>query len=253
MVPDRFAPFLSAWMDGELGWWRRRMMARHLAACPSCAAQLEELQTMQGAIRGALTYHRAPPGLAQRIGNVLPREAAPAPVKPRWQLAPLAGTGFAGALAGVALTLLVVGGPVGHSGNGVTEAVLDSHIRSLMPDHLTDVLTSDQHTVKPWLSAHLDVSPPVNDFVAEGYPLVGGREDYIDGHPAAVVVYRRAKHVINLFAWAAPDAADAPFRVVTRQGFHLIFWRHGGIEYVAVSDVEEPQLAAFAHLVAGGG
>jgi anti-sigma factor RsiW len=253
MAPDRYASWLSAWMDGELGWWQRRRMARHLASCPSCAAQLEELQAMQGAIRGALTYHRAPPGLAQRIGNVLPREAAPAPSRPRWRLAPLAGTGLAGALAGVALTLLVAGGPAGHSGGGVTEAVLDSHIRSLMPDHLTDVLTSDQHTVKPWLSAHLDVSPPVNDFVAEGYPLVGGREDYVDGHPAAVVVYRRAKHVINLFAWAAPDAADAPFRVVTRQGFHLIFWRHGGIEYVAVSDVEEPQLAAFAHLVAGGG
>ena len=253
MEPDRYAPLLSAWMDGELGWWRRRVVARHLASCPSCAAQLEELQAMQGAIRGALTYHRAPPGLAQRIGNVLPREAATAPPRSRTRWAPLAGTGFAGALAGVVLTLLVVGAVPHQSGSGVTEAVLDSHIRSLMPDHLTDVLTSDQHTVKPWLSAHLDVSPPVSDFAAEGYPLVGGREDYVDGHPAAVVVYRRAKHVINLFAWAAPDAADAPFRAETRQGFHLIFWRHGGIEYVAVSDVEQDQLMTFAHLVARGG
>jgi anti-sigma factor RsiW len=135
----------------------------------------------------------------------------------------------------------------------VTEAVLDSHIRSLMPDHLTDVLTSDQHTVKPWLSAHLVVSPNVTDFVAEGFPLVGGREDYIDGHPAAGVVYRHAKHVINLFAWAASDAVDGPFRRETRQGFNLISWRHGGIEYVAVSDVEMDQLAAFTRLVAGAG
>jgi len=156
-------------------------------------------------------------------------------------------------LAGVALTLLVVGGTVHRTGGAVTEAVLDSHIRSLMEGHLTDVLTSDQHTVKPWLSAHLDVSPNVSDFVAEGFPLVGGREDYIDGHPAAVVVYRHAKHVINLFAWAATDAADAPFRRETRQGFNMIRWRHGGIEYVAVSDVEMDQLAAFTRLVAGGG
>jgi anti-sigma factor RsiW len=255
MAVDRYASLLSAALDGELGWFRRWRMARHLSGCASCAAKLEELQTMQGAIRAGLIRHRAPPGLAQRIGNMLPRESA-APVPParaRWRFPPLAGTGFAGALAGVALTLLVLGGPAPRMEGAVTEAVLDSHIRSLMGDHLTDVLTSDQHTVKPWLSARLDVSPTVNDFVAEGYPLVGGRMDYIDGHPAAAVVYRRAKHVINLFAWAAPDAADAPFRRETRQGFNLISWRHGGIEYVAVSDVEMDQLATFTRLVAGAG
>ena len=254
MAADRYAPLLSSALDGELGWFRRWRMARHLAGCPSCAAKLEALQTMQGAIRATLTRHRAPPGLAQRIGNMLPRESvAPPPAPARWRLAPLAGTGFAGALAGVALTLLVLGGPLRQGDANLTGAVLDSHIRSLMADHLTDVLTSDQHTVKPWLSARLDVSPNVSDFVAEGFPLVGGREDYIDGHPAAAVVYRHAKHVINLFAWAAPDASDAPFRRQTRQGFNLVSWRHGGIEYVAVSDVEMDQLAAFTRLVAGAG
>lgn len=255
MAADRYALLLSAALDGELGPFRRWRMAGHLAGCPSCAAKLEELQTMHGAIRATLTRHRAPPGLAQRIGNVLPREA----LVPRtltwapWRFPPLAGTGFAGALAGVALTLLVLSGPSHHNGASVTEAVLDSHIRSLMADHLTDVLTSDQHTVKPWLSARLDVSPPVQDFAAEGFPLIGGREDYIDNHPAAAVVYRRARHVINLFAWGALDAADAAFRRETRQGFNLIFWRHGGIEYVAISDVEADQLATFARLVAGAG
>ena len=253
MASDRYVPLLSAALDGELGWVRRWRMARHLKACPSCAAKLEELQTMQGAIRASLTRHRAPPGLAQRIGNMLPREAPVPPARPRWRLVPLAGTGLGGALAGVALTLLVLGGTSHQMGGMVTEAVLDSHIRSLMADHLTDVLTSDQHTVKPWLSARLDVSPPVQDFAAEGYPLIGGRMDYIDGHPAAAVVYRRAKHVINLFAWAAPDASDVAFRRETRQGFNLISWRHGGIEYVAVSDVEMDQLAGFTRLVAGGG
>jgi anti-sigma factor RsiW len=255
MAPDRYAPLLSAALDGELGWFARSRMVRHLKTCPSCAARMEELQTMQGAIRAGLIRHRAPPGLAQRIGNMLPRESAvqAPPVRARWRLAPLAGTGFAGALAGVALTLLVAGGSVHRTDGAVTEAVLDSHVRSLMEGHLTDVLTSDQHTVKPWLSAHLDVSPNVSDFVAEGFPLVGGREDYIDGHPAAAVVYRHAKHVINLFAWAAPDAADAPFHSETRQGFNMIRWRHGGIEYFAVSDVEMDQLAAFTRLVAGSG
>jgi anti-sigma factor RsiW len=251
MAADRYAPLLSAALDGELGSFRRWCMAGHLAGCPSCAAKLEEMQTMHGAIRATLIRHRAPPGLAQRIGNVLPREALVPRTRARWRFAPLAGTGLAGALAGVALILLVLSGPSHHNGASVTEAVLDSHIRSLMADHLTDVLASDQHAVKPWLSARLDVSPPVQDFAAEGFPLIGGREDYIDSHPVAAVVYRRAKHVVNLLAWGALDAADAPFRRETRQGFNLVFWRHGGIEYVAISDVEADQLATFARLVAG--
>ena len=133
-----------------------------------------------------------------------------------------------------------------------TEAVIDSHISSLMANHLTDVLTSDQHTVKPWLSAHVDVSPPVRELAPEGFPLVGGRVAYIDGHPSAAVVYRHEKHVINLFAWASPGSADAPFRSTARQGFNVITWRAAGITYFAVSDVEAAQLRAFARLVAAG-
>jgi anti-sigma factor RsiW len=115
--------------------------------------------------------------------------------------------------------------------------------------HLTDVQTSDQHTVKPWLSARLNVSPPVRDLKDDGFPLVGGRLDYIDGHPAAAVVYRRAQHVINLFAWAS-SGANEPFRNETRQGFNVVTWRRDGIRYYAVSDVEADQLAQFAELVA---
>jgi hypothetical protein len=118
---------------------------------------------------------------------------------------------------------------------------------------LTDVLTSDQHTVKPWLSARLDVSPPVLDLGTEGFELIGGRVAYFGGHRRAAVVYRRGPHVINLFAWAAPGASDAKFRRETRQGYNLIFWRQDGIEYAAVSDLEMDQLAKFTGLVAGAG
>jgi anti-sigma factor RsiW len=250
MAPDRYAPLLSAALDGELGWFGRRRMARHLKACPSCAARLEGLQTMQTAIR---TTHRAPPGLAQRIGNMLPPEGVMPPARRRWRLAPLAGTGLAGALAGAALILLVVGGPVRQDNADLTEAVLDSHIQSLLTDHLTVVLTSDQHTVKPWLSARLDVSPPVIDLGPEGFELIGGRIAYFGGQRRAAVVYRRGQHVIDLFAWAAPGASDAKFRGETRQGFNLIFWRKDGIEYAAVSDLEMDQLARFTELAAGAG
>jgi len=261
MAPDRYAPLLSAALDGELGRFRRWRMARHLKTCPSCAAKLEAMQTMQVALRDTLIRHRAPPGLAQRIGNTLPRESVVPPARPRWRLVPLAGTGLAGALAGAALTLLVVGGslPQGTTTSNatsnatLTEAVLDSYIGSLVTGHFTDVAASDQHAVKPWLSARLDVSPPALDLGTEGYELIGGRVAYFSGHRRAAVVYRRGEHVINLFAWAAADPSDEKFRRESRQGYNLIFWRRDGIEYAAVSDVEMDQLARFASLVEGAG
>jgi anti-sigma factor RsiW len=269
MECDRATGLLSPLLDAALGPLARLRVGRHVAGCGACAARLEELRAMQAAIRTNLPYHRAPPGLAARIGAALEREAPPAVAAPaamrqpwfRWPAFGMAGTGLAGALAGVALTVLVLGGrpdgqaPNGQTANGQTSvalSVIGSHIRSMQADHLTDVLTSDQHTVKPWLSERLDVSPPVRDLKDVGFPLVGGRLDYVDGHRAAAVVYRRAKHVINLFAWASPGAADETFHTAARQGFNLVTWRRGGITYYAVSDVEADQLAEFARLVAQG-
>jgi anti-sigma factor RsiW len=247
MECERAAGLLSGLIDSALGPLARLRVQRHVAGCSACAARLEELRAMQAAIRTKLPFHRAPPGLAARIGSSLPREEPPRVVRPWFQMPTFAlgGTGLAGAVAGVALTVLVMSGP-----NDIAVGVIDAHIRSMQAEHLTDVLTSDQHTVKPWLSARLDVSPPVRDLKDAGFPLVGGRLDYVDGHPAAAVVYRRAKHVINLFAWAS-TGKDEPFREEARQGFNVVTWRHGGITYYAVSDVEADQLAEFARLVAG--
>ncbi len=249
MQCERARRLLPQLIDGALGPVRRSFITRHVATCPGCAAQLDDLQSMQAALRSNLPYHRAPPGLAARIGAMLPREDVPAPSR-SWLRVPafsIAGTGLVGALAGVALTVLVLGG--GGSNDAVMQAVIGSHIRSMMADHLTDVLTSDQHTVKPWLSARLDISPSVRELKDDGFPLVGGRLDYVDGHPAAVVVYRRAKHVINLFAWASPGKPDIGFHDESRQGFNVVTWRRDGITYYAVSDVEAGQLAEFAKLV----
>ncbi|HJS87857.1 MAG TPA: hypothetical protein VJ779_20590, partial [Acetobacteraceae bacterium] len=163
---------------------------------------------------------------------------------------PLAGSAAVGVLAGAALMLLVHGN--GAGGPSTLDALIDSHVRSMMANHLTDVPTSDRHTVKPWLSAHIDVSPPVKELAARGFPLVGGRLDYVDGHPAAVVVYRSDRHVINLFAWASPGEADAPMRTETRQGFNVVTWRASGLSFAAVSDVEPARLMAFARDVASG-
>jgi anti-sigma factor RsiW len=253
MECDRATGLLSPMVDSALGPFTRWRVRRHVAGCTDCADKLEELRAMQSAIRTKLTFHRAPPGLAARIGAALPREVAPAPSRP-WFRVPafsFGSTGLAGALAGVALTLLLVSGN-NSAQREIMQDVIGSHIRSLQADHLTDVLTSDQHTVKPWLSARLDVSPPVKELKDQGFPLVGGREDYVDGHPTAVVVYRRDKHMINLFAWASPGRSNEAFRDESRQGFNIVTWRRGGITYYAVSDVEADQLEEFAKLVAEG-
>jgi len=204
---------------------------------------------MQSAFRDKIAYYREPPALAAHIAASLPREAPP-PASRTWFRLPIvgmAGTGLVGTLAGVALMLLVQRGGTGR--DNLADAVIDSHIASLMANHLTDVQTSNQHTVKPWLSAHIDVSPPVGDFTAEGFPLVGGRIDYVDGHPTAAVVYRHDKHVINLFTWASPGRPDAAPRTDQRQGFNVVSWRRAGISYFAVSDVELDQLDRFTRLV----
>jgi len=248
---DRFRQLVQRLADNELGPLRRILATRHIARCASCSAELDSLLAMRAAIRTSLPSHRAPPGLAARIGSALPREQVPPRAQP-WFRVPalrLTGSGLAGALAGVALTVAVLHS--GGSDNAMLSAVIGGHVRSMMADHLTDVATSDRHTVKPWLSARLDVSPPVPELAADGYPLVGGRMDYIDGHRAAAIVYRSDKHVINLFAWKTNQLGDSGFRLQENDGFNVISWRADGVAYHAVSDVEANKLERFVQLFAG--
>ncbi len=119
----------------------------------------------------------------------------------------------------------------------------------MVAGHLVDVESSDQHTVKPWFEGKLDFAPSVPDLTEQGFVLVGGRLDYLDDRPAAALVYRRRKHVINLFIWRSDNGADAPTRVVNRQGFHLLGWTRGGLTYWAVSDLNERELNEFVRLV----
>jgi anti-sigma factor RsiW len=127
--------------------------------------------------------------------------------------------------------------------------VLSSHIRSLMVDHLEDVASTDQHTVKPWFDGKLDFSPTVVDLSPEGFPLIGGRLDYLDNRAVTALVYQRQKHVINLFAWPTPTDADTGTSLVTQQGYHLIHWAQSGTTYWAVSDLETGELQTFVHLI----
>jgi anti-sigma factor RsiW len=153
------------------------------------------------------------------------------------------------------------GAPFGNRallGNGVeadvvAREVLTSHLRSLMPGHLMDVVSTDQHTVKPWFDGRIDFSPPVKDFAADGFRLAGGRLDYLAGRPVAALVYQRRKHIVNVFVWPAADGSQSAVESTAHDGYNLLHWQRGGMNYWMASDLSAQEMGDFAHLLRGDG
>jgi anti-sigma factor RsiW len=251
---------VQAYFDGEVDAPAAADIERHAEHCPECRALLAELGEMRARLRRELPWHSAPAQLRAEIGRMLDREtasgaaAAPAPAKavPRpgrtrpWRARPF----WLGALGGVGAALAAsvaffVLAPL--PAQPLLDELASAHVRSLMPGHLTDVISTDRHTVKPWFAGHADVSPVVADFAAQGYRLVGGRAEYFDHQRAAVVVYEHGAHVINVFSWVAgvrtfPDTT-------TRSGYHFVFWQAGNLQYCAVSDAGWDELQGLVRLL----
>jgi anti-sigma factor RsiW len=162
-------------------------------------------------------------------------------LRPFWQGA-FSGIGGTAIAAGMAFFLLAPA-----LTNPLLDDLVSAHVRSLMPDHLIDVVSTDKHTVKPWFAGHTDVSPVVADFDQQGYRLIGGRADYFDHQRAAVVVYQHGSHVINVFSWAA-TTGSVP-KDTTRNGYHLAFWKTGDLVYCAVSDTAWDELLGLVRLL----
>jgi anti-sigma factor RsiW len=244
-VRDRLTPFI----DDELDPVASREVQEHLKTCADCSAELTRLRETSERLHRDITYHRAPDLLRARILHQTRAASRPEAGARSW----LAHRAWLSAAA----TILVVAGGVwvvalmsGGAGDAaLTREAVAAHVRSLMADHLTDVASTDQHTVKPWFAGKLDFSPPVTDFAAAGYPLEGGRLDYLQGRAVAALVYGRHKHVINVFVWPVTGRSRAIAPTETRQGFHVIHGTGAGMAFWMVSDLNAEELAGFARLL----
>jgi anti-sigma factor RsiW len=245
---------VQAYFDGEVDAVAAADIERHAERCPECRALLAELEQWRTRLRRELPYEQAPPQLRTRITAMLDREPeAAAAARPRpWRTRPfwLGAVGGLGAALAASVAWLLLA-PVLLRSAPPAAPLLDelvaAHVDSLMPQHLTDVVSTDRHTVKPWFAGHADVSPVVADFTTQGYRLLGGRADYFERQRAAVVVYQHGAHVINVFAWVARGRALA--QVATRNGYHLVFWNVGNLQYCAVSDAGWDELDGLVRLL----
>ncbi len=237
------------YFDGELDASASVEVERHLETCAECVSLLAELESTRRLIREQAPYHRADDVLRKRIAGSLRREDGDRPTVRGWATAHrrfLSGAASGSAATAVAATLLVLAA-LPQPSSPLVGDVMNAHLRSMMSDHLVDVVSSDRHTVKPWFAGHTDVSPPAVDFADQGYKLIGGRADYVDGHRAAVVVYRHGAHVINVFAWTRDDE-NLP-ETASRNGYRFVFWKRGNLNFGAVSDTGPDELLGLVRLV----
>ncbi len=238
----------DGYVDGELDLTSTLEIEQHLQACADCSHAYNNQLALRTAIDAGSLSFTPSVNLQKRIQVSLRKESTSktVPGGRAWH--------WISSAAALAAVLLITLGlihiwSVPSADDLLAQDVLSSHVRSLMANHLVDVPSSDQHTVKPWFDGKLDFSPPVVDLAKQGFPLVGGRLDYLDNRSVAALVYQRRKHVINLFIWPSTQNADAGTTMVTRQGYHLFSWTKAGMTYWAVSDLDTSELQQFVQLV----
>ena len=229
---------LHALVDGELDAGNALALEAHVASCAGCAAELEAIRAVKAQLKAAPLAYAAPQSLFDRLDAAIAEAGAPPPPRRAARTETWVMSGAVGALAASLALFAFI--PTGVS---LQSELVDAQARSLEAQHLVDVQTSDRHTVKPWFNGKIDFAPPVVDLAAQGYPLVGGRLERIDGRRVAALVFHRQAHVINLFIW--PGDAPAEPSMQQKDGYNLIRWGHGGLVFWAVSDCDAAALTGF--------
>ena len=245
--------YIDAYIDNELDVAATILVKQHLRDCVRCQQLLEARKAVRALLDNPQVRFEAPDSLLGKIQSVLP--VARPDVKQRsgsrfvisWFSVPLALAATIAVMLG--LVFLNQGGMINHSrGNALAQEVISSHVRSLLATHLLDVPSTDQHTVKPWFDGKLKFSPPVRDFADQGFRLIGGRLDYINGREVAALVYQRRLHIINLFIWPSASGRNTAVENFANDGYNVLHWNHEGFAFWAVSDVNAEDLRAFVDL-----
>jgi anti-sigma factor RsiW len=245
---DKVQLLIDGYLDGQLDLERNLEIEAHLGTCAACGPVRQNAVELRSAIKDEVPYFRAPRGLEKNVRAMIHKQAPT--------------TSRAGALSwqwvgvAAAVVLLVFGGArLGTNWFGpsheqlIAQEIVTSHIRSLMANHLSDVVSTDQHTVKPWFDGKLDFAPPVVNLEQAGFPLVGGRLDYADGRPVAALVYKQRLHYINLFVWPSTERQNERVVAEVRGGYNLLHWTQGGMTFWAVSDLATDELRTFVALL----
>jgi anti-sigma factor RsiW len=249
MTCEESSRLLPGYFDGELDLVHTLEIEEHVRGCAACSRALEGDRALRSAFTRADLRFAVPARLEKNVraavSRAMPKEFPPRKNNWQWAFATAAMALFA-VLAWRLLPIAQQPGP-----NAMAEEAIANHIRSLMPGHLSDVESTDQHTVKPWFDGRVDFSPPVENFAGQGFPLIGGRLDYLGHRPAAALVYQRRKHYINVFLAPAPGKADGREPLVTSQGYSALAWTRGAMSYWVVSDLNPMELEEFASLLRG--
>ncbi len=257
MTCDDARVLMHGHLDGELDLAGDLEVQQHIEQCPRCASEYAAMRAMRTRLKDVAFRFEAPAALKEKIRRAIPASPpsrAGAYPSRRGTWVPRA-VRFAVPMAiGAMLALIVAPRTIGPALNQrLASEVVASHVRSLMAAHLMDVASTDQHTVKPWFNGKLDFSPPVNDFKKDGFPLVGGRLDYIDGRPVAALVYQHGKHVINVFMWPTAGDTTSAERIETEHGYHVEQLTVAGMNCWMVSDLNQQELDRFAELIRAKG
>lgn len=249
MPCDQAQNQLHGYLDGELDALSAASFEKHLETCPDCKQTLAAEEALRQSIQKANLYERAPVSLrVSLLGKTESRsvvEPFPAPRVFPWQWLAAAAVILLAVLVGWQ-QLQLTRGP--NQTQLMAVSLVDAHLRSLQPGHLTDVESTDQHTVKPWFNGRIDFAPPVRDFANDGFPLLGGRLDIAGGRTVAALVYARRKHIINLFV----EKSQPPSSLTgagESHGYHWLAWQQNGFSFCAVSDVSPTDLAQLQQLV----
>jgi anti-sigma factor RsiW len=237
---DEASVLMHALIDGELDAGHARELETHIATCASCAARLREVHELRRMMTPERLRYKAPVSLRTSIEGKLP-----APVVAASRRSVIKGFALGATASALAASGLLVMVMRTDDQKRILGEVVSAHLRSLQAQHLIDVQSSDQHTVKPWFNGRLDVAPPVADLTALGFTLLGGRLDYVDAKPVAAIVYRRRVHIINLFCAPAPGSARRAATMESLHGFNVRRWSDNGINLWAVSDINADELMEF--------